>query len=79
MCDGSVIAINHLISADPTILQLILYSDKFTAVNPLKVKMYKVGVFYMTRKLTTKVQQRPMSGQADMRENKEKRVNGNDK
>ncbi len=50
LCDGSVIANNHLFSADPTALQLILCDDEFTVVNPLgsKVKKYKMGAFYMT-------------------------------
>ncbi len=50
LCDGSVIANNHLFSTDPTALQLILYYDEFTVVNPLgsKVKKYKVEAFYMT-------------------------------
>ncbi|RUM28373.1 MAG: hypothetical protein DSY42_08510 [Aquifex sp.] len=50
LCDGSVIANNPLFSADPTALQLMLYYDEFTVVNPLgsKVRKYKVGGFYMT-------------------------------
>ncbi len=48
--DGSVIENNPLFSADPTALQLMLYYDEFTLVNPLgsKVRKYKVGAFYMT-------------------------------
>ncbi len=58
LCDGSVIAYNHLFSADPTVFQLFLYYYEFTVVNPLasKVKKYKVEAFYMTRKSTIKVQ-----------------------
>ncbi len=50
MCDGMMIANNPLFGADPTTLQLILYYDEFTVVNPLdcKVRKYKVGAFYMT-------------------------------
>ncbi len=58
MCDGIMIADNPLFGADPTALQLILYCDEFTVVNPLgsKVRKYNVGAFYRTRKFTIKVQ-----------------------
>lgn len=50
LCDGRMIADNPLFGTDPTALQLILYYDEFTVVNPLgsKVRKNKVGAFYMT-------------------------------
>ena len=50
LCDGIRIADNPLFGTDPTALQLMLYYDEFTVVNPLgpNVRKYKVGAFYMT-------------------------------
>ncbi len=39
ICDGIMIANNPLFGADPTALQLILYYDEFTVVNPLGSKV----------------------------------------
>ena len=48
--DGAVYSANALFSQDPTALQIILYHDDFTPVNPLgnKVTEYKVTTFYFT-------------------------------
>lgn len=48
-CDGEVFERNTLFSNDPTALQIMLFFDEFTAVNPFghQVKNYKIGWFYM--------------------------------
>lgn len=48
-CDGEIYERNTLFSNNPTALQIMLFFDEFTAVNPLgyQVKNYKIGGFYM--------------------------------
>lgn len=48
-CDGEYFKTNPLFQSDPTSLQIMLYFDEFTAVNPIghQVKNYKIGAFYM--------------------------------
>lgn len=48
-CDGDLYSANELFANNPTAIQIMLYFDEFTAVNPLghQIKNYKIGAFYM--------------------------------
>jgi len=50
LCDGSYLCSHPLFSNNPQSIQLLLYFDDFTTVNPIghQVKQYKFSAFYFT-------------------------------